>query len=152
MEYFTILMLVASSHPKFGFHPSCKALKLNHIMLTDDVMIFCKAHPQTLHIISCAGLSQMSGLHANQEKSQIVFGGFSLPLQHQCLEIIGFPEGAFPMRYLGVPITASRLSRLECRALVENFLGRIKLWATRNISFVGRTQLLNSVIFGMFNF
>jgi len=85
-------MMVGGSNPKFVFHPSCKALKLNNLMFVDDVMIFCKAHPQTLDIIKSKLLDfyNCAGLHANQEKSQIVFGGCSLPLQHQCSKIIGF--------------------------------------------------------------
>ena len=56
------------------------------------------------------------------------------------------------MKYLGVPITASRLSKLECGTLMEKIVGKIRLWATKSISFAGKVQLLNSVIFGMFNY
>ncbi|KAJ8433455.1 hypothetical protein Cgig2_014496 [Carnegiea gigantea] len=44
-------------------------------------------------------------------------------LQKQCLDVTGFQEGSLPMRYLGVPVTASRLSKLECKALVEKNYG-----------------------------
>ena len=127
---------------------------LNHLMFAYDVMIFCKAHPLTLQIISNSfkAFHKCAGLHANHDKSQMVFGGCSPHLQQQCLEITGFQEGTFPMRYLGVPIIASRLSKLECRALVDKIVAKIRLWSTRNISFAGRAQLLNIVIFGMFNF
>ena len=56
------------------------------------------------------------------------------------------------MKYQGVPIIASRLSKMECRTLVEKIVGKIRLWATNNISFASKAQLLNSVIFGMFNY
>jgi len=52
MEYFTRLMMTAGTNPNFSFHPSCRALKLDHLMFVDDVIIFCKAHPQTLSIIN----------------------------------------------------------------------------------------------------
>jgi len=42
------------------------------------------------------------------------------------LEIIGFSEGDLPFRYLGVPITAGKLSKMECRVLVENIAVKIK--------------------------
>ncbi|KAJ8436760.1 hypothetical protein Cgig2_030118 [Carnegiea gigantea] len=92
------------------------------------------AHPLILSIIQNTLLTfyHCAGLQANQEKSQIVFEG--------C-----FQEGSLPMRYLGVPVAASRLSKLECKALVEKIMGKIRLWATKSISFVGRAQLLNSV-------
>jgi len=56
------------------------------------------------------------------------------------------------MRYLGVPVIASRLSKLECRALVEKIIGKIRFWATKSISFADRAQLLNSVVFGMISY
>jgi len=56
------------------------------------------------------------------------------------------------MRYLGVPITASRLSKMECQILADKIIGKIRQWSTRNISFVGRAQLINSVVFGMYSF
>ncbi|KAJ8419632.1 hypothetical protein Cgig2_004554 [Carnegiea gigantea] len=48
------------------------------------------------------------------------------------------------MRYLGVPITTSKLSKFECYALVEKITGKIKQWSTRNVSFAGRGQLINT--------
>ncbi|KAJ8428134.1 hypothetical protein Cgig2_017732 [Carnegiea gigantea] len=83
----------------------------------NDVMIFTKAHPPTLHIII---------LQANHTKSRIVFAGCSPHLQLSYLQITGFQEGHLPLSYLGVPITASTLSKMECRALVEKIISQIK--------------------------
>jgi len=56
------------------------------------------------------------------------------------------------MRYLGVSITISKLGELACRTLVDKIMGKIRQWSRRSISFVGRANLFNSVIFGMYNF
>ena len=93
-----------------------------------------------------------AGLRANSQKSQVVFGGTSDEMIQQCLRITGLQATQFPLKYLGVPITASRLTKVECNTLVEKITGRIHIWATRNISFAGRAVLINSVIFGMFNY
>jgi len=61
-------------------------------------------------------------------------------------------EAEIPLRYLGVLIIASRLTKLECRPLIEKIIAKINLWSTRNISFAGRAVLINTVIFGMFNY
>ncbi|KAJ8440145.1 LOW QUALITY PROTEIN: hypothetical protein Cgig2_003470 [Carnegiea gigantea] len=61
-------------------------------------------------------------------------------------------KGLYPMRYLGVTITASKLSKLEYRTLVEKIQRKIRQWYTRSFSFAGRAQLINSVIFGMYSF
>jgi len=67
MEYFTRLMMVAGNNKQFAFHPSCKSLKLNHLMFADDVIIFYKAHPLTLSIIHHTLLTfyHCAGLQAN---------------------------------------------------------------------------------------
>ncbi|KAJ8425577.1 hypothetical protein Cgig2_003075 [Carnegiea gigantea] len=112
------------------------------------------AHPPTLRIVmnTLHEFYQCAGLQANQAKSQIVFVECNPSLQQQCLDSIGFQEGTLPLRYLRVPITISRLNKLECRALVEKILGKIRLWSTKSISFAVRAQLLTSVMFGMYNY
>lgn len=63
----------------------------------------------------------------NLHKSHIVFAGCFEELQAQCIGTTGLPKGAFPLKYLGVPITASRLSKTECRPLVEKIMARVQL-------------------------
>ncbi|KAJ8423957.1 hypothetical protein Cgig2_007561 [Carnegiea gigantea] len=68
------------------------------------------------------------------------------------LQLTGYQEGGLPFRYLGVPITANKLSKMECSMLVEKFTRRITTWATKSISYAGRVALINSVLIGVFNF
>ena len=68
------------------------------------------------------------------------------------MELTGFIEGKRPFTYLGLPITASKLSKVECKTLVEKITTRITTWASRHISYAGRPVLVNSVLFGIFNF
>ncbi|KAJ8419934.1 hypothetical protein Cgig2_011573 [Carnegiea gigantea] len=86
-----------------------------------------EAKPTSLKIFMKAfkEFTSYSCLKANLAKSQIVFGGNCTQLQQDCLEITGFSEGHIPFRYLGMPITASKLSKLECRTLVEQISGKI---------------------------
>ncbi|KAJ8425111.1 hypothetical protein Cgig2_015889 [Carnegiea gigantea] len=74
------------------------------------------------------------------------YRGHAKELQQQCLEIIGLIESSFPFKYLGVHITTSRLTKIECRGLVDKILAKVHLWAT----FVRRAKLISNVIFGMF--
>ncbi|KAJ8420932.1 hypothetical protein Cgig2_017128 [Carnegiea gigantea] len=106
-------------------------------MFTDDVLIFSKAHLPTLQVIKKAldTFHQVAGLQANSDKSQLVCGGCSPHFQQQCLELTGYKEGTLSRRYLGVPITASKLSKMECQILVDKIMGKIKQWSTKNISF-----------------
>ena len=144
----------AGLQPWFTYHPDCEHMQLTHPLFVDDVLIFCKAHPPTLQIIMRA-LNEFHtcvGLQSNQSKTQIVFGGCNTHLQQQYLQITGFQEGGLPLKYLGIPITTSRLSKLECRILLDKIMGKLKIWSTKSISFTGRAQLLNSIIFDMYNY
>ncbi|KAJ8442965.1 hypothetical protein Cgig2_019538 [Carnegiea gigantea] len=65
-------------------------------------------------------------------------------LQNRCLRVTGLHVTQFPLKYLGVPITTSRLTKIECNALIEKIIARVHVSATRNISFAGRALLINN--------
>jgi len=77
MDYLSRLFKLASMQKEFTFHPHCKKLGLTHLIFADDLIRFCKAHPQSLQILMKAfhRFTQCLGLKANMEKSNIVFGG-----------------------------------------------------------------------------
>lgn len=91
------------------------------------------------------------GLKVNMVKSQIVFGG-DCRRQKECEDATGFTIGQLPLKHLGMPITASKLSKLECNALVNKIMARITHWSFRHILYAGRVTLINSVLFGVFSY
>ena len=123
-------------------------------MFANDLVIVCKVSPTSLRLLMEAFhlFTACTGLKANMSKSQIVFGGTSSVVRNECMELIGFSEGHLPITYLGLPITASKLSKVECKTLVEKITSRITTWASRHISYAGRLVLVNSVLFEIFNF
>jgi len=139
MEYFSRLLKAASFQLKFKFYPYCKGLQLNHLIFANDVLIFNKVHPLILGIIrhTLQAFPSCTGLRVSQLKSHIVFGGCNDHLKAECIRVIGFKEASLPMRYLGIPISASGLTKIECRTLVAKITGKVKLWSSRNISFAG---------------
>ena len=136
------------------FHPHCKKMALTHLMFADDLIIFCKATPSSIQLLMNAfnTFTRCTGLKANLDKSSIVFGGNCSHVQQACLDITGFNEGKLPFRYLGLPITSSRLSKGECSTLVTKITAKIGVWASRHLSYAGRLVLVNSMLFGMFSF
>jgi len=64
-------MKAAGDHPHFKYHPTCRQLKLNHLMFANDVLFFSKAHLPTLQIIKKAldTFHQVIDLQANPDKS-----------------------------------------------------------------------------------
>lgn len=61
-------------------------------------------------------------------------------------ESFGFKHCQLPFRYLGVPISTKKIAATDCEKLIEKMVGKIRVWSTRNISFAGRRQLVNSVL------
>ena len=68
------------------------------------------------------------------------------------MQATGFSERLLPLRYLGILITASRLSKMECKSLVEKITTSVKTWSMRNLSYVGRAALIQLVLMGIYAF
>ena len=59
-----------------------------------------------------------------------------------------FPRSSLPFKYLGVPICSRKITYDQCDSLIEKILmtSRIKVWSFRNLSYMARVQLINSVL------
>lgn len=139
MEYLSRMLNEASQDSKFKLHPGCRKLKLTHLMFADDLMTFSKAEVSTLsQILNILDwFHKTAGLQANMSKSQMVIGGCNEELYQACMKEVGLTESTFPLKYLGVPITSSRLSKLNCRDLVDKMKARIQIWTSRHFSYAG---------------
>lgn len=93
--------------------------------------------------------SQVSGLHANLDKSSINLAGVSRVIKDQILSDMQFIEGKMPFRYLGVPLSSKKLSIQQCMPLINKMVARIECWTTKLLSYSGRLQLIKSVLFEM---
>ena len=98
-------------------------------MFVDDLLLFCKADPTSLHCLMKAltSFSETAGLRTNLQKSQIVLRGCNTNLQQQCLHITGLQDNSCPLTYLGVSIMASHLTKIECVSLVKKIIARVHL-------------------------
>jgi hypothetical protein len=56
-------------------------------------------------------------------------------------------EGRFPIRYL--PLIIGKLSKAECKTLVDRIIEKVLGWAQKTLSYTRRTQLIKAVIFSM---
>ncbi|KAK9671971.1 hypothetical protein RND81_12G067100 [Saponaria officinalis] len=103
------------SSPQYSFHPKCVQLSLNHLIFADDLLLFTRGDiPSVGAVVRCLqSFASVSGLHANLEKTQIYFGGVATDIKRQLLQSTGFSEGALPFKYLGLPLSSSRLKRVH---------------------------------------
>ena len=154
MDYFSRIMRKISTNPGFSYHPNCRKLRLTHLMFADDLLIFSKANISSLMLVQDAlqEFRSSTGLQANSSKSQLILGGCSESLHSQCLQLMQMAEAHLPIRYLGVPITSSPLTMMDCNLLVDKITARIRIWSSRHLSYAGRIALINSVLFGLFNY
>lgn len=142
MEYLSRILLKMGQLPDFRFHPMCKKLRLNHLISADDLMIFCKGQEKSVQRIKEAldHFSKTTGLIANTEKSSIFIAGVSEEVKVRLLELTGYTEGSFPIRYLGLPLSPRKWSKMECNQLCQKIIERIRLVSNKHLSYAGRVQ------------
>ncbi|KAL0315263.1 UNVERIFIED_CONTAM: putative ribonuclease H protein [Sesamum calycinum] len=88
----------------------------------------------------------LSGLKVNPAKSQIIFSRAVQQERQQILDYLGFQEGSLPVKYLGIPLTSSRLTIADCRPLIDKVDTRLAGWNNQILSYAGRLQLIKSVL------
>ncbi|KAL0292835.1 UNVERIFIED_CONTAM: hypothetical protein Sradi_6970900 [Sesamum radiatum] len=93
-----------------------------------------------------AEFAEMSGLHVNPNKSTIILSKAVRSERRAILDLMGFPEAVLPIKYLGVPLIASRLTVADCQPLIDRFNNRLAGWGHLLLSFAGRLQLIKSVL------
>ncbi|KAL0293586.1 UNVERIFIED_CONTAM: hypothetical protein Sangu_3235000 [Sesamum angustifolium] len=132
----------------FQYHWKCKELGILNLCFADDVLLFCKAHIPSIQVLkdTLNEFAALSGLNVNPEKSQIILSRAVQQERQQIIDCLGFQEGFLPIRYLGVPLTSSRLTIADCRPLLTKVDTRLAGWSHHNLSYAGRVQLIRSVL------
>uniref|UniRef100_M1B343 Non-LTR retroelement reverse transcriptase n=1 Tax=Solanum tuberosum TaxID=4113 RepID=M1B343_SOLTU len=68
------------------------------------------------------------------------------------LNSTGFSIGVLPIRYLGLPLSSKKWNKVDCYQLVEKITKRITSGYSRQLSYAGRLQIVNVVLFSIYNF
>lgn len=154
MEYLSRLLHNQSNAKSFHYHPRSKRVNVTHLLFADDLLLFCKADIDSVQCLmrTFNRFSKASGLEANISKSNVYVSGINMQIKEQITNYLRMEEGAFPFRYLGVPLHSKKLNSRDCRPLVDKIVGKISFWTSRLLSYAGRVQLVRSVIGGMLNF
>jgi mannosylglycoprotein endo-beta-mannosidase len=151
MEAFSGLMNNMVEDGKFKWHWKCEKVRISHLCFADDLLIFCRGEVNTVSSVAdcLKRFKDLSGLSPNPDKSNIFTSGVSSCVKEQLISILGYKDGVLPVRYLGVPLISSRLKATDCRALVERIVARARSWTNRALSYAGRLQLINSILFAI---
>ena len=154
MNVFSKLLDAVAQHGVFQYHPKCKKIKLTHLCFADDLLIFSKGSMES--IIGIQRVLNLfytySGLKLNSNKSELFYTGVSRQEMDLIQQATGFQLGQLPVRYLGVLLITKRLSAADCTLLIEKITVRINCWTSKLLSYVGRLQLIQSVLFSIQNY
>ena len=120
-------------------------------LYADDAVIFINPDPS--EIASIKQLLQLfgnaTGLHTNFEKSSftpICCEGLNLSL------IMGASMGAckkFPCKYLGMPLSDSRLKMVDYEEYIDKILSKVRCWKLGLMGLDGRLMLVKQVLSAM---
>ncbi|XP_074290961.1 uncharacterized protein LOC141617692 [Silene latifolia] len=84
--------------------------------------------------------AELSGLHAKIEKTNMYFGGVPPKVKEAMLAATGFSDGQFPFRYLGVPLSTSRISVSMFDSLILKIKNSIQHWSSKFLTYAGRVE------------
>ncbi|KAM3233259.1 hypothetical protein P3L10_018618 [Capsicum annuum] len=148
VEYFSRMMDWVADHEGFAFHTKCRSLRLNHLCFADDMLLFYKRQFDSVGLIllGLKTFSSASRLCTNCSKSSIFCVNINSQVLENLNELTGYTTGALPLKFLGAPISAKKLSSMDYEDLLDKMTNRIKTLGTRNLSYTGRVQLVNSVL------
>lgn len=151
MEYLSRSLGELKQNAGFRYHPRCKKLGITHACFADDLLLFSRGDLASVQMMMQVldHFGEVSGLKANQMKSCLYFGGVEDAEKRNILAATGMMEGSLPFRYLGVPLSAQKLSVRQCQPLVQKILHRMSTWAAKLLSYAGRVQLIKSVVAGI---
>jgi hypothetical protein len=127
----SVYIIALLSVPKLFYRASI--LMYNHLVAID--------------IISLIGaFEKMSGMKINYHKSELVPCNMTEDQIHSAAHILGCPVGAFPIKYLGVPLHYEKLRRGDIQPLVDKILKRGASWRGKLLSQAAKVTLIQSCL------
>ncbi|GKB67711.1 hypothetical protein Tco_0929123 [Tanacetum coccineum] len=116
----------------FQYHFGCKQIKLVHVCFADDLLVRCHGDVNSVRVLKRAldEFSDCSGLLPNNSKP-VFFGSLNDEEKQAILNVLPFANGTLPVKYLGVPLIAKRLSVKDCGSLLDKIKIKVKNWKNR---------------------
>lgn len=95
----------------FKFHPKCGMHNITHLAFADDLTVMARGDINSVQILASilTDFGDVSGLRANSLKCSLFLAGVQGAEAQAIEDTLHFARGAFPFRYLGIPLSALRL-------------------------------------------
>lgn len=154
MEVLSRMLDKAEIDGSFRLHPLCSSPKLTHLLFADDLLVFFDGTSASTDGIKAVmnQFKDWSGLDTNESKSEIFYGGYSATQASALTLLSGFRRGAFPTRYLGLPLSPKRISAATLQPFIDRITSKLHSWTVKFLSFAGKVTMIYSVIYSMVNF
>jgi hypothetical protein len=125
-----------------------RAARFRASLYADDVVIFLKpSMPDVSNLKSILlNFSIVTSLQTNLQKTSVT------PIACTGLDInailanLPVNRAAFPLKYLGLPLTPRHLKRMDFQPLVDKAAGKLSTWNGRNLSQAGKAYLTKVVL------
>lgn len=147
MEVLAGLIRWADSQAFFSLL-GCAAVRSRVSLYADDVVVFITPTREELvavkTILNIFGSA--SGLYTNMYKSVATPIAYSQQDLQLVAEVLSCTIGAFPCRYLGIPLSTRKLRRSEEHIIIDKVAGRIPLWKGNLLNTVGRVALVQATL------
>jgi hypothetical protein len=92
---------------------------------------------------------KMSGLKINFNKSEVIMVSSDEQKALAFSDMLNCATGTWPIKYLGVPVSGSRLHVVDWLNLNEKIMKRLEGWQCTSLSYGGRLILLNACLGSM---
>ena len=154
MDVLSKMLDEGARNNRFRSHPSCEEPLITHLSFADDVLGFFDGTEESLRGILeiLEEFKQISGLAVNREKTELMIDGGSHSLCLEMAESLEIKQGSLPVRYLGVPLSAKKMRKSDFKPLLDKIEVRFNSWTVKHLSFAGRFQLIQAVIYSTISF
>lgn len=96
---------------EFQFFIGCSLMKINHLCFANDLLLFCKGEAKSTYLM-LQGLklfTESTGLQDNKTKSALYSSTTKEDEIVRISQFSGFVREQLPFRYLGVPISSTKI-------------------------------------------
>nr|XP_009618233.1 uncharacterized protein LOC104110438 [Nicotiana tomentosiformis] len=131
--------IVVNGEPTKSFN-TAKGLKQGDPM--SPFLIFIAMEYLSRNLANLKMFTQVCRLQANLNKSEAYFGGVPTEDRQQILQLLGLSTGELPFKYLCVSLSTKKLSVLQWQPLIDKI-------TAKTLSYAGRVQLVQSILFGI---
>ena len=121
------------------------------LQYADDTIVCLKDNMDNARNVKLLYIYEMmSGLKINFIKSEVLLINGDDEKRLLYADLFNCQMGNFPIRYLGVPVSPSRLHVRDWTPLLEKNEKNLAMWKGSSLSIAGRTTLINSSLSSSF--